>query len=90
MRDAAGLESIADGEFRRPNFSATKDGSREDGDVIEARTRGAAEHVPLERLALSPRCDFASGDYATTMTPAEQEAKLRLVGDIPRRVWPNG
>jgi len=58
--------------------------------LIEARIRGAAEYVPLERLALSPQCGFASGEFATTMTHAEQEAKLRLVGDIARRVWPNG
>ena len=58
--------------------------------LIEARIRGAAEYVPLKRLALSPQCGFASGEYATTMTHAEQEAKLSLVGDIARRVWPNG
>ncbi len=66
----------------------TKDGTLEDPAAVEARIREAAEFVPLERLALSPQCGFASGEYADTMTHAQQEAKLRLVGDIARKVWP--
>ncbi len=68
----------------------TKDGALEDPAAVEARIREAAEFVPLERLALSPQCGFASGEYADTMTHAQQEAKLRLVGDIARKVWPKG
>ena len=68
----------------------TKDGKLEDPATVEARIREAAKIVPLERLALSPQCGFASGEYADTMTPAQQEAKLRLVGQVARKVWPNG
>ena len=41
--------------------------------------------MPLERLALSPQCGFASGEAGNPLTPAEQEAKLRLVGAVARR-----
>jgi len=58
--------------------------------VLEARIGEASAYVPLERLALSPQCGFASGEYAATMTHAEQEAKLRLVGQVAAKVWPNG
>jgi len=68
----------------------TKDGTLEDDATVERRIREAAVFVPLERLALSPQCGFASGEYATTMTHAEQEAKLRLVGRVAAKVWPNG
>jgi 5-methyltetrahydropteroyltriglutamate--homocysteine methyltransferase len=68
----------------------TKDGKLEDPAAVETRIREAARYVPLERLALSPQCGFASGEYATTMTHAEQEAKLRLVGSVAKKVWPNG
>lgn len=68
----------------------TKDGKLEDPGAVEARIRQAAELVPLERLAVSPQCGFASGEYADTMTMIEEEAKLRLVADVARRVWPNG
>jgi 5-methyltetrahydropteroyltriglutamate--homocysteine methyltransferase len=68
----------------------TKDGRLEDPAFVEARIREAAKIIPLERLALSPQCGFASGEYADTMSPPQQEAKLRLVGEVADRVWPNG
>ena len=68
----------------------TKDGKLEDPAAIEARITEAAKFVPLERLALSPQCGFASGEYADTMTPVQQEAKLRLVGNVAHQVWPKG
>ena len=66
----------------------TKSGALEDGAAVEARIREAARLVPLERLALSPQCGFASGEAGNPLTPEEQEAKLRLVGTVARRVWP--
>ncbi len=65
----------------------TKDGRLEDPEDIVARVEEATRYVPLDRLALSPQCGFASGEIARTMTLEEQEAKLRLVGDTARRVW---
>jgi 5-methyltetrahydropteroyltriglutamate--homocysteine methyltransferase len=68
----------------------TKAGALEDPAFVEARIREAAKIVPLERLALSPQCGFASGEYADTMTMAQEEAKLKLVGEVARKVWPGG
>ena len=59
----------------------TKQGELEDAALVEARIREAARQVPLERLALSPQCGFASGEAGNPLTPAQQEAKLRRVGD---------
>ncbi|HSE93377.1 MAG TPA: cobalamin-independent methionine synthase II family protein [Methylomirabilota bacterium] len=65
----------------------TKRGALEDGAAVESRIREATRHVPLERLAVSPQCGFASGEAGNPLTPAEQEAKLRRVGEVARRVW---
>jgi 5-methyltetrahydropteroyltriglutamate--homocysteine methyltransferase len=65
----------------------TKDGALEDPEELFARVKEATKQVPLERLAISPQCGFASGEIARTMSLEEQEAKLRLVGDIARRIW---
>jgi 5-methyltetrahydropteroyltriglutamate--homocysteine methyltransferase len=65
----------------------TKRGALEGEDAVARRIREAAAIVPLERLALSPQCGFASGEAGNPLTPAEQEAKLRLVGRVARRVW---
>jgi 5-methyltetrahydropteroyltriglutamate--homocysteine methyltransferase len=65
----------------------TKDGTLENSDDVVARVEEASRYVPLERLAISPQCGFASGEISRTMTPDEQGAKLRLVGDVARRIW---
>jgi 5-methyltetrahydropteroyltriglutamate--homocysteine methyltransferase len=66
----------------------TKQGALEDAGAVEARLREATRHVPLERLALSPQCGFASGEAGNPLTPEQQAAKLRRVAEIARRVWP--
>jgi 5-methyltetrahydropteroyltriglutamate--homocysteine methyltransferase len=65
----------------------TKRGALEDEATVDKRIREAAAVVPLPRLALSPQCGFASGEAGNPLTPPEQEAKLRLVGRVARRVW---
>jgi 5-methyltetrahydropteroyltriglutamate--homocysteine methyltransferase len=65
----------------------TKHGQLEDPATVEARIREAATYVPLERLALSPQCGFASVEAGNPISPEAQEAKLRLIVQIARRVW---
>jgi 5-methyltetrahydropteroyltriglutamate--homocysteine methyltransferase len=69
---------------------STKVGKLEDAGQVKARIAEAAKVVPLERLALSPQCGFASGEMASTTRHDEQEAKLRLVGRLADEMWPNG
>jgi methionine synthase II (cobalamin-independent) len=66
----------------------TKQGDLEDGDAVVVRIHEAQDLVPLDRLAVSPQCGFASVASGNPLTPEEQEQKLRLVGDLARRVWP--
>jgi 5-methyltetrahydropteroyltriglutamate--homocysteine methyltransferase len=54
---------------------------------LRARIDEASHIVPLERLALSPQCGFASTMEGNRITPAEQEAKLRRVVETVNRVW---
>ena len=65
----------------------TKHGRLEDAAAVQARIHEATRYIPLERLALSPQCGFASVEAGNPLTPEEQEAKLRLVAQIARRVW---
>jgi len=65
----------------------TKRGRLEDEQGIRRRIEEATRNVPLERLALSPQCGFNSAGEGNRLSPAEQEAKLRLVVDVARTVW---
>lgn len=59
----------------------------ESADVIAKRIDEATKYVPLENLALSPQCGFASTMEGNLLTEEEQWAKLRLVQETARRVW---
>ncbi len=47
----------------------------------------AAKVLPLEQLALSPQCGFASTMEGNDLTEEDQWAKLQLVADTAREVW---
>ena len=59
----------------------------EDKTAVKARIAEAAKIVPLEQLALSPQCGFASTEEGNIMTEAQQWAKVRLVEEIAKEVW---
>jgi len=59
----------------------------EDPDQLARRVDEASRYVPLESLALSPQCGFASTAEGNLITEDRQWAKLKLVVDTARRVW---
>jgi 5-methyltetrahydropteroyltriglutamate--homocysteine methyltransferase len=59
----------------------------ESPDQLIRRIDEAAKYVPLDRLALSPQCGFASALEGNLLTETGQWAKLKLVVDTARRVW---
>jgi 5-methyltetrahydropteroyltriglutamate--homocysteine methyltransferase len=59
----------------------------EDPDQLAMRIEEASRYVPLENLALSPQCGFASTAEGNLVTEDRQWAKLKLVADTARRVW---
>ena len=65
----------------------TKTGRQETIDELETRIREAARHVPLERLALSPQCGFATSILGNALATANEEAKLRTIVATAERVW---
>jgi 5-methyltetrahydropteroyltriglutamate--homocysteine methyltransferase len=66
---------------------STKKSVLESKDELKSRIRAAEKFVPLDRLALSPQCGFASTMEGNLLTEADQEAKLRLVAETAREVW---
>jgi 5-methyltetrahydropteroyltriglutamate--homocysteine methyltransferase len=64
---------------KRPQLEAKQD--------LINRIEEAARYVPLEDLALSPQCGFASTMEGNLLSEDDQWAKLRLVAETAREVW---
>jgi 5-methyltetrahydropteroyltriglutamate--homocysteine methyltransferase len=68
----------------------TKEPRLESQDELRQRIDEAAKHVPLENLALSPQCGFASVAAGNLLSIDEQWRKLELVVQTARKVWGEG
>ena len=66
---------------------SSKRAALESKDDLKRRIEEAARFVPLEQLAISPQCGFASGERGNKLTADEQFAKLRRVVEVAREVW---
>jgi 5-methyltetrahydropteroyltriglutamate--homocysteine methyltransferase len=59
----------------------------ESGPGLVRQIEAAARYVPLDDLALSPQCGFASTMEGNLLSEDDQWAKLRLVVETARQVW---
>ncbi len=66
---------------------STKVPQLESPDDLLRRIDEASRHVPVERLALSPQCGFASVAAGNEISFDDQRRKLDLLVDTARRVW---
>lgn len=83
----APLRFIPKGKTVVLGLVSSKVPTMEDTNVLEKRIKEAAQYVPMENLALSPQCGFASTAEGNLITEDRQWAKLKLVADTARRVW---
>ncbi len=59
----------------------------ESQDELRRRIEEASRYVPLENLALSPQCGFASTMEGNRLSEDDQWRKLELVVETARKVW---
>jgi len=59
----------------------------ESKDELKRRIDEAAKFVPIEQLALSPQCGFASTLLGNKLTMEDEQAKLRLVVETAEEIW---
>lgn len=87
---AGGFEPL---RFVRPETTvvlglvSTKDPTMEKQDELLKRIDEAAKFVPMERLALSPQCGFASTEAGNLLTEDQEWQKLELVVETARKAW---
>jgi 5-methyltetrahydropteroyltriglutamate--homocysteine methyltransferase len=66
---------------------SSKSPDLEEQDVLLRRIDEAAKIVPIERLAISPQCGFASTVGGNPLSEDDERAKLALVVEVADRVW---
>jgi 5-methyltetrahydropteroyltriglutamate--homocysteine methyltransferase len=54
---------------------------------LTAKVTEATRYVPLERLALSPQCGFASSIIGNNISIEDQRSKLALVTKAAGAIW---
>jgi 5-methyltetrahydropteroyltriglutamate--homocysteine methyltransferase len=65
----------------------TKTGRIETVEELSARIEEASRFVPLERLALSPQCGFATSVGGNAITGEQERAKLRTIAETAVALW---
>jgi len=85
--DFSPLRFVPKGKTVVLGLVTTKKGVLEKKDDIKRRIAEAARFVPIEQLALSPQCGFASNAEGNALSVDQEKAKLQLIVEISREVW---
>ncbi|HSI97883.1 MAG TPA: hypothetical protein VK926_05930, partial [Gaiellaceae bacterium] len=81
------LREVPDGKIAVLGLVTTKSGRRETVDELAARIVEASRFCPLDRLALSPQCGFATSVLGNALSVEDQRAKLRTIAETASVVW---
>ncbi|KRL95649.1 5-methyltetrahydropteroyltriglutamate--homocysteine S-methyltransferase [Limosilactobacillus equigenerosi] len=65
----------------------SKQATLEDPTTLIQRVTEASQYVPLERLALSTQCGFASTEEGNQLTATDQWNKIKLVVETAKQIW---
>jgi 5-methyltetrahydropteroyltriglutamate--homocysteine methyltransferase len=83
----APLQHLANGKVAVLGLVTTKSPKLESKDDLKRRIDEAAKYVPLDRLALSPQCGFASTIEGNPLTEDDEKRKLALIVETADEVW---
>src|SRR2546422_5421625 len=81
------LKHVPEDRFVVLGLVTSKKPALETEDELKRRIEEASRYIPLERLALSPQCGFASTMEGNRLSAFEQQKKLLLVGSVAHSVW---
>ena len=81
------LRFIPDGATVVLGIVSSKTPELESPDDLQRRVDEAAKYVPIENLALSPQCGFASTAAGNLLTVDDERRKLELVVTTAERIW---
>jgi 5-methyltetrahydropteroyltriglutamate--homocysteine methyltransferase len=85
--DFSPLRYVPPGKTAVLGLVTSKEPGVESVDALRRRIDEAAQVLPLERLALSPQCGFASVAQGNLVSEADQWRKLARVVETAHQVW---
>ena len=83
----APLRFVPKGKVVVLGLISTKVPELESLDHLKRRIDEATKYIPLEQLAVSPQCGFASDLVGNLLSEDDQKRKLERVVEIARHVW---
>jgi 5-methyltetrahydropteroyltriglutamate--homocysteine methyltransferase len=83
----APLRFLPRGKIAVLGIVSSKTPALERADDLKRRLEEAAQFAPIEQLALSPQCGFASSIGGNPLTEAAQEEKLGTLVQVATAVW---
>ncbi|HET6522724.1 MAG TPA: hypothetical protein VFG47_23295, partial [Geminicoccaceae bacterium] len=85
--DFAPLRFVPKGKTVVLGIMTSKRPELEGKDALRRRIEEAGRYVPLDQLALSPQCGFASTVHGNLLTEDDQWRKLERAVEVARAVW---
>jgi len=85
--DFSPLRYMAEDKMVVLGLISSKTAELEDKSALKRRIDQATTYVPLERLAISPQCGFASVAGGNALCEDQQMRKLALVVEVAQDVW---
>jgi 5-methyltetrahydropteroyltriglutamate--homocysteine methyltransferase len=81
------LRFVPKGKVAVLGLITTKTGRVETVDELRRRIDAAVQYLPLEQLAISPQCGFASSILGNLLTEDEQFRKFDVMLETALKVW---
>jgi 5-methyltetrahydropteroyltriglutamate--homocysteine methyltransferase len=81
------LKEVPDDKVVVLGLVTTKSPREETVPGLIARIQEAARYVPLERLAISPQCGFATSVIGNAISLADEKRKLKVLAETAQAVW---
>jgi 5-methyltetrahydropteroyltriglutamate--homocysteine methyltransferase len=86
----APLRFMPKGKVAVLGLISTKGPDLETVDALKRRIEEASRFLPLDQLAISPQCGFASDVVGNLLSADDQKRKLERVVEVARQVWGDG
>jgi methionine synthase II (cobalamin-independent) len=83
----APLRFMPKGKIAVLGLVSTKVPEMESVEALKRRIDEAAKIIPLEQIAISPQCGFASDVVGNLISADDQKRKLEIVVETARQVW---